>query len=124
MKNFIKLVRSGSILALIGGVIYLASEGDLGVNMATIGITATPTTLVILTGLYDLFQIVFPKVVVAMIWKKAVDTIGQENADVMKSTITQIGAPKLFEAISQFLIDFSEVKDTVLAIKEKQDDVM
>lgn len=124
MKNLIKLVKGGSLLFLVGAPLYLANEGELGVNLTSILATATPATLLIVAGLYELFQLVIPATTALKIWNVVIDTLGEDKADAIKGIVNELSPDELVKLAKQFILDLQEVKETVVAIKQTQDDVM
>jgi len=124
MKNLIKLVKGGSLLFLVGAPLYLANQGELGVNLTSIRAIATPATLLIITGLYETFQLVIPATTALKIWNVVIDTLGKDKADAIKGIVNELSPDELVSLAKQFITDLNVVKETVVAIKQTQDDVM
>lgn len=123
MKKFIKTVQLTSVAFLIGAPLYLANEGELGVNLTSILVTVSPSVLLIITGIYEVLQYVLPAKTVMSLWKAVESKLGQENTKFVKDTINTITPEQFVKIATKLANEITEIRETVTAIKEKQDNL-
>lgn len=124
MEKIIKIIRLGAVAFLGTAVVYLANEGELGVNLTTILSTASPLVLVIITYIFEALRYILPVVLVKTITSKVIGVVGQDSADYIKQLINNKTPQEIVSAFTELLERFSNLEETVSAIRQDQENVM
>ena len=120
----VKSIRRLAFIFILVALGYLANNGELGANTVTAISTISPLALVIVTYLYEVMRWILPKAIVTLIWSTVTKYVGKENVPYLKTLIDATTPQALMEQVSEFLNDIKLMKNDIVLIKEKQDNVL
>jgi hypothetical protein len=120
MKKFLSIVRAGAMMFLVAAPIYLANQGELGVNLTTIMSTSSPIVIIIITYTFDLLKYVLPSTMVKLVLSKFTKTLGAENVKFLTDLVNTTTPELLVKQVNEFRSEFNEMKETLALIREDQ----